>query len=307
MVDGWSGDICNYNIQAIAGVAFPAITAVPGTICPGQTSILTAPSGATGYTWEPTGQTTQTIAVAPGTQMTYTCYVGGVCGYKQTLTRTVFLYPVPSVSINAGAAITTCGTQTITLTGSGASTYSWSTGNTTSSYTVAPSGNTTYSVIGTSVNGCTNTASSPVTVNTVPSVTFASTSNTICNGSSTSLTVGGANTYVWSPSGSLSSSTGTAVTASPSITTNYTVVGTAANGCTNSAVYSVTVNPRPTVSSTTSGSIICNGNSVTLNGTGANTYSWTGGVTDGVAFTPTVTSTYTVIVLAEILSATIAI
>lgn len=294
MVDGWSGDICNYNIQAIAGVAFPAITAVPGTICPGQTSILTAPSGATGYTWEPTGQTTQTIAVAPGTQMTYTCYVGGVCGYKQTLTKTVFLYPVPTVSINAGAAITTCGTQTITLTGSGASTYSWSTGNTTTSYTVAPSGNTTYSVIGTSVNGCTNTASSSVTVNTVPSVTVSSISNTICNGASTSLTVGGANTYVWSPSGSLSSSTGTAVTASPTVTTNYTVVGTAANGCTNSAVYSVTVNPRPTVSSTTSSSVICNGNSVTLNGTGANTYAWTGGVTDGVAFTPTITTTYTV-------------
>lgn len=64
MVDGWSGDICNYNIQAIAGVALPDIVAVPGTICPGQSSILTAPSGATGYTWEPTGQTTQTISVS---------------------------------------------------------------------------------------------------------------------------------------------------------------------------------------------------------------------------------------------------
>ena len=294
MVDGWSGDICNYNIQAISGVAFPAITAVPGTICPGQSSILTAPTGATGYTWEPTGQNTQTISVAPGTQMTYTCYVGGVCGYKQTLTKTVFLYTVPSVSINAGASIVNCGTQTITLTGGGASTYSWSTGNTSTSFTVAPSGTTTYSVIGTSVNGCTNTASSTVTVNTVPTVTVASTSNTICNGASTSLTVGGASTYTWSPSGSLSASTGTAVTASPTITTNYTVIGTAANGCTNSAVYTVTVNPKPNVSSTTTGSVICNGTAITLNGTGASTYTWTGGISDGVAFTPTITTTYTV-------------
>lgn len=295
MVDGWSGDICNYNIQAISGVALPAITAVPGTICPGQSSILTAPTGATGYTWEPGGQNTQTISVAPGTQMTYTCYVGGVCGYKQTLTKTVFLYTVPSVSINAGAAITTCGTQTITLTGGGASTYSWSTGNTTTSFTVAPSGNTTYSVIGTSVNGCTNTAVSSVTVNTVPSLTIASTSNTICNGSSTNLSVNGASTYTWSPAASLNASTGTAVTASPTITTNYTVVATAVNGCTNSAAYTVTVNPKPTVSSTTTGSIICNGNSVTLNGTGASTYAWTGGVTDGISFSPTITTTYTVI------------
>lgn len=295
MVDGWSGDICNYNIQAISGVALPAITAVPGTICPGQSSILTAPTGATGYTWEPGGQNTQTISVAPGTQMTYTCYVGGVCGYKQTLTKTVFLYTVPSVSINAGTAITTCGTQTITLTGGGASTYSWSTGNTSTSFTVAPSGNTTYSVIGTSVNGCTNTAVSSVTVNTVPTLSISSTSNTICNGASTNLSVSGASTYTWSPSASLSSSTGTAVTASPTITTNYSVVATAANGCTNSAVYTVTVNPKPTVSSTTTGSVICTGNSVTLNGTGASTYTWTGSVTDGVAFTPTATATYTVI------------
>lgn len=294
MVDGWSGDICNYNIQAIAGVAFPAITSVPGTICPGNSSILTAPSGATGYTWAPTGENTQTISVSPGTQMTYTCYVGGVCGYKQTLTKTVFLYTTPTVSINAGAPITTCGTQAITLTGSGASTYSWSTGNTTSSYTVAPSSNTTYTVIGTSANGCTNTAVSTVTVNTIPSVTVSSVSNTICIGSNTNLTVGGANTYVWSPSASLSASTGTAVIATPTITTNYTVIGTAANGCTNSAVYKVNVNSKPTISSTTTGSVICNGTSITLNGTGANTYTWTGGVNNGVAFTPTATSTYTV-------------
>jgi gliding motility-associated-like protein len=294
MVDGWSGDICNYNIQAIAGVAFPAITAVPGTICPGQSSILTAPTGATGYTWEPGGQTTQTISVAPGTEMTYTCYVGGVCGYKQTLTKTVFLYTVPSVSINTGASIVNCGTQTITLTGGGASTYSWSTGNTSTSFTVAPSGNTTYSVIGTSVNGCSNTAASTVTVNTVPTLSISSTSNTICNGASTNLSVSGASTYTWSPSASLSASTGTAVTASPTITTNYTVVATAANGCTNSAIYTVTVNPKPTVSSTTTGSVICNGSAITLNGTGASSYTWTGGVSDGVSFTPTITTTYTV-------------
>lgn len=42
------------------------------------------------------------------------------------------------------------------------------------------------------------------------------------------------------------------------------------------------------------------GSSITLNGTGANTYSWTGGITDGVAFSPSVTSTYTVTGLSTI-------
>lgn len=295
MVDGWAGDICNYNIQAISGVALPAITAVPGTICPGNSSVLTAPSGATGYTWEPTGQNTQAITVSPGTQMTYTCFVGGVCGYKQTLTKTIFLYTPPTVAINGGAAIVNCGTQSTILTGSGASTYAWSTGSSSNPITVSPSGSQSYNVVGTDANGCIGTATTNITVNTVPTLTVASASNTICNGANTSLTVSGASTYVWSPSASLSASTGTAVTASPTVGTNYTIIGTAANGCTNSATYSVTVNPKPNVSSTTTNSVICNSGSTTLNGTGASSYTWTGGVTDGVAFTPAATATYTVI------------
>lgn len=296
MVDGWGGNICNYNIQALSGVAFPNITAAPGSICPGQSSILTAPTGATGYTWEPTGQNTQTISVSPGTTMTYTCFVGGVCGYKQTLTKTVTMLAVPSVSINSNNPITTCGTQTITLTGGGASTYSWSTGSTAGSFTAAPTGNQTYSVIGTAANGCTNTAVSNVTVNTLPTIVPGAVgSNTICNGNSAGLTVSGASTYTWSPAATLSPSTGTAVTATPTTGTNYTVIGTAANGCTNSATYSVTVNPKPTIGSNTTGSVVCNGSTITISGTGGATYTWSPTITDGSPFTPTATTVYTVI------------
>lgn len=38
---------------------------------------------------------------------------------------------------------------------------------------------------------------------------------------------------------------------------------------------------------------ICIGNSVTLSGNGATTYTWSGGITNGMAFTPTTSSTYT--------------
>ncbi len=41
-------------------------------------------------------------------------------------------------------------------------------------------------------------------------------------------------------------------------------------------------------------STICNGTAVTLYGSGASSYLWTGGVIDSVAFTPSATSTYTV-------------
>lgn len=293
MVDGWAGDICNYNIQAISGVALPAITAVPGTICAGQTTTLTAPSGATGYTWEPTGQNTQTISVSPGTQMTYTCFVGGVCGYKQTLTKTVFLYTTPTITF-AVSNPTVCNGKSVTFTAGGASTYTW-TGGITNGVAFSPTITNTYSVTATSVNGCTNTSVNTVTVHAIPTITPAGT-NTICNGANTSLTVSGASTYTWLPSATLSPSTGSIVTASPISNTNYTINGTdAATTCTNSATYSVTVNAKPTVSLTATSNSICNGSSVTLTGGGtASPYTWTGGVTDGVAFNPTSTNTYTV-------------
>jgi gliding motility-associated-like protein len=295
MIDGWNGDICSYNIQALAGVALPDIVANPPTVCPGQTSLLTAPAGATSYTWEPGGANTQTLLVTPGTTETYTCYVGGVCGNKQALTKTITMKTVPSVSITASNSVI-CNGNTITLTGGGASTYSWSTGSTAGSFTAAPTGSQTYSVIGTAANGCTSTAVSNVTVNTLPTIVPGAVgSNTICNGSSANLTVSGANTYTWSPVATLSPSTGTAVTATPTTGTNYTVIGTAANGCTNSATYSVTVNPKPTISSTTTGSVVCNGNTTIISGTGGVTYTWSPTITDGSPFTPTATTVYTVI------------
>ena len=56
----------------------------------------------------------------------------------------------------------------------------------------------------------------------------------------------------------------------------------------------VTVNPLPTLGITASASTVCNGTSVTLSGSGASSYSWSGGITNGVAFVPSATTTYTV-------------
>ncbi|MES2568058.1 MAG: gliding motility-associated C-terminal domain-containing protein [Bacteroidota bacterium] len=296
MVDGWNSDICKYDIEAITGVALPDIVASPPSVCPGQSSLLTAPAGATSYTWQPGGANTQTIIVTPGTTETYSCYVGGVCGNKQLLTQQVTMKPTPTVAINSGTAIVNCGTKTTTLTGSGASTYTWSTGSTSTSFTVAPSGSQSYSVVGTATNGCTSSAITNVTVNTVPSLTFASSSNTICNGASATLSVTGASTYTWLPGASLNSANGSTVIASPTSGTNYSINATATNGCTNAATYSVTVNAKPTVSVSATSNTLCSGGALTLTGGGtATTYTWTGGITDGVGFNPpTGTSTYTV-------------
>ncbi|MEY8861382.1 hypothetical protein, partial [Tenacibaculum singaporense] len=80
----------------------------------------------------------------------------------------------------------------------------------------------------------------------------------------------------------------------PTATTTYTVTGTDANGCENTAQVTITVNPLPTVTANASATTVCAGESVTLTGGGADSYVWDNGVSDGVSFVPTATTTYTV-------------
>ncbi|MDC6470540.1 PKD domain-containing protein, partial [Flavobacteriales bacterium] len=90
--------------------------------------------------------------------------------------------------------------------------------------------------------------------------------------------------YIWSPAGETTSS----ITTQPNSTTTYTLTGTASNGCQATDNVTVTVN-SPTVSAG-SDQTVCQGSNVTLSGSGANSYSWDNGVTDGVAFIPSMNS-----------------
>ncbi len=126
-------------------------------------------------------------------------------------------------------------------------------------------------------------------VNPQPTVgSTAAPSMAICNGSPITLNGTGAVSYTWS--GGIFD--GVAFT--PPSSTSYIVTGTDANGCTNTATANVTVNPLPNVGATTTATSICAGGSVTLNGTGATSYTWSHSVIDNTPFNPTVTTTYTV-------------
>jgi hypothetical protein len=128
---------------------------------------------------------------------------------------------------------------------------------------------------------------------------------TICAGSTTSLTaspfISGA-TYSWTPSASVSPTTGTLVLASPTVGSSYTCTVTdPVTTCSAAASVSITVDPLPsTTVSPTSASIACAAQSRTLSAGGANTYSWSPAAglnaTTGtsVIATPTVTTIYTV-------------
>ena len=121
-------------------------------------------------------------------------------------------------------------------------TFLWSNAAITNSVSITSTGS--YSVIVTSALGCSATAVKAVTVNPVPVITSTASSPAICVGGTTSLSGGGASTYVWT--GGVTN--GSAF--SPTTTLTYTVTGTAVTGCTNTAVNTITVNSLPTVSST---------------------------------------------------------
>lgn len=260
--------------------ALPTLTIANDTICSGSTGTLTA-SGASTYTWN-TSATGSSLNSSPSSTTQFTATGTDANGCKNTASAQIVVNQLPSVS-STSASI--CPGATATLTASGAATYTWSTTQTGTSISVSPSVNTTYTVTGTDANGCTNSAVTNVNTNALPNVNVSNSS--ICPGATATLTANGAVTYTWS-----TSQTGGSISVSPATATNYTVTGTDASGCVNSAVASVTINPIPTVSVNSPSA--CQNASTTLTASGAVTYSWSTAQTGTSISVPGNVASYTV-------------
>jgi len=179
----------------------------------------------------------------------------------------------PSVTASASSN-TICSGQQVVLNATGADTYLWSTGATGSSITETPLLSTMYSVIGTStLSGCAVTVQTQmVTVNQSPNVVVYTNKPQICAGQQVNLVANGADTYMWN-----TSATSAIITVTPNSTTIYTVIGTNNLNCSTPATIQVVVAPNPTVtivSSAINPNEICKGESLTLTGGGAVSYSW---------------------------------
>ncbi len=276
---------CSASAAAIAVTVLTAPTATitpngPTTFCNGSSVILAANTGSgLSYLWSGGAITSSITVTSSGT---YYVTVSNAGCSKVSSPVTVTVNPGPLVGVSATAS-TICQGHTDTLTASGATTYAWSPGtglNTTTGAVVyaTPGSSITYTVTGTT-SGCIGTAS--YTVNISPNNTSVSTTTpTICSGSSAVLNAFGANTYTWSPSGTLSSSTGASVTATPLAPTTYTVTGTSGS-CTSTATVTINVNTTvvPSVAVSASQTTICAGTSVTVtalptNGGASPTYLW---------------------------------
>lgn len=261
------------------------LSAPTTTFCGGQgNTTLTLANAQTGtgisYTWYTSSTQTGPYVALTNTGNTWltgnlnatqyyfvqvTCGASSLSSQTDTLAIVVNTAPLPVVSINM-ANDTICQGDILTLTATGASTYTWSTQQnpnlgTGASIDVNPMFTTTYTLVGTDASGCPSApVSQAIVVGRKPIINnLLNSNNTLCLGGSTTLSVqatsgvggpggGGVTlTYNWSPSGDATATT----TANPSQTTLYTVTVIGQYGCSTSDTTTVYVDPSlvsPTVS-----------------------------------------------------------
>ncbi len=259
------------------GLAAPSISGSL-SVCQGSSSTLSAPAGFT-YLWS-NGATTQTINVTAAGNYTVTITDGLGCSNSSTVAVSVNTRPTVTVSGSA----TVCAGQSVTLTAVGGATYLWNTGVTTNTLTVTPSANTTYSVIGTNVAGCSDTATFSVVVDAIPTMSGTPTiTNAGCglsNGSITGVSIVGTGlTYNWTNSANVS--VGTTADLSNVPAGVYNLTATKATGCSAAfGPYSISNPTAPAAATVTVvDSVLCAGETIQMTAasttTGA-TFSWSG-------------------------------
>ncbi|QDP58182.1 MAG: putative concanavalin A-like lectin/glucanases superfamily protein [Prokaryotic dsDNA virus sp.] len=166
---------------------------------------------------------------------------------SSTATFNLTINSLPTANITG--ALSFCAGSSTVLTATSASSYLWSTGQTTRELTVTSGGS--YSVTITDSNGCSATSSIvTVTEHPLPNVEITGTL-TYCAGNTTTLTApAGLSSYLWSTGATTQSINVTAGT--------YTVTGTDANGCSaTSSASTVTELPLDSATVTYSSSAYC--------------------------------------------------
>ena len=185
------------------------------------------------------------------------------CSATSSVSVTVNTLPNANVTPRAAAI---CAGQSVTLNASGGTSYSWSPAAGLSSTTIAnpaasPTTSTIYTVTVTNAAGCSSTTQTTVQVRATPVLTV-SPNQTICAGSSTTLSASGAQNYTWSPSTGLNNPRSATPIASPTTTTTYTVTGDN-GGCSATGTVTVTVEPLPTPNAGPD-RVLCSGQSAQL-------------------------------------------
>ncbi|MEN9998723.1 MAG: hypothetical protein RI922_1713, partial [Bacteroidota bacterium] len=280
---------------------------------PGHTVTLTTTNCVNGKT----DQVVITIspALTPGSYSMTVNNMNDLCGNPLNQLYTINTTVVPVA--NAGADAVACSTPgffgsttygSVNLTGSGGSSYLWSTGQETATISVTPSATTTYTL--TAIQGsCASTDQAIVTVAASP-VPNLGPDQTICSGFPITLNASGGTTYQWQSTTTtnffgtptswvnIPGATNPSFTGTPGSTIYYRIIVTNAAGCQGTDYIKVTIGAG--AFGITAPPFVCEGSTATLSLPGSMTlYTWSvGGTPVGTAnsalsISPTVTTTYT--------------
>ncbi len=220
-------------------------------------------------------------------QFNVTLAFTSISGCLDSVTGTVTVFSLPVA--NAGTDQSICFGEAATLTASGGELYTWNFGNANTSFViVTPASTQTYFVLVTDTNGCRAIDSVTVAVNPNP-IADAGSDQSICIGSSATLSASGGVSYLWDP-GSVPTQQ---MSVHPVVATTYTVTVTNGFGCHSTDQVMVSLNELP-VPNAGYDRVICYGDSITLNGNGGGNYVWQpgGSISSSVAVAPGITSDY---------------
>ena len=278
------------------------ITSLNGnSFCQGGSVTLVASNGSS-YAWS-NGAFTQSVTVSSTQTLTVTVTNANGCT-AISAPFTVTMNPAPVATITANGPTTFCAGGSVTLSAPAAASYLWSSGETTQ--TIVASVDGPYTVTITNGNGCSATsANMNITVNNLPSVQSIAGNNTVCAGSTTTLTnatIGG--TWTSSNTAIATVSTTGVVTGVAAGTATMTYTVTNAAGCSNAVSFNITVNATPVLTAIAGTAVVCEGATTLLANAQANG-TWSSsdvaiatvaanGVVSGVnAGSATITYTYT--------------
>ncbi len=224
-----------------------------------------------------------------GTQTSCTVSVAAKDGNEcesEKVSHTISVRPTPTVTITPSAT-EVCEGSTVDLTADGAGnngTYEWNTGETNDKITATIADNTTFTVVGSDMDGCQSEPAS-VTINKKDLPKFAIEGNQwVCEGSSTDIEIKPATTgaeVLWVAENDVNYTAAISNakrTLSPISTSTYTV-RVKVGGCFLDSTFTVAVNALPVVQingyTTGGATAICSGNTAALNASsGLNNYTW---------------------------------
>lgn len=260
------------------------------------------------FTWNSGNNTTANIYIInKNTQVAGNDYALDDISFAPVFVKRDSVNIIPEIAVvRTNNDITVCRDTQLQLNTTGTATYTWQPAASLSALNIANpvatvTANSRYIVTGTTARGCKANDTVQVNIFTKPAVTI-SNDTVVCPNTPVQLHIAGGASYIWSPAATLTNPQTGAPVASPLADTRYYVAIRDVNNCAFADSVDVYIHARP-VFGATGGGDICQGESVTFNAYGGDTYEWLPGATlDNASSakpvaTPDMTTDYTVRIL----------